>query len=572
MCDPCAAGGVLVLDEDVPAAASIQREPPLGKFIHELIANQTRHQRFDLADAEELTRVPFFYPAGWPEPGSGPYGALMVAPDSRRYRCPALVAYAFSDVHVLGADGIIMLADGVVKDTLAHVATWHDDSNVEELRDVDFVRLRQPMPVIRAVDDARYVIGYNGAWRNHGHWLPQCLPRLYAFTLLRRRYGDIKIALPPLPAGSAQARTVKLLGIEADQIYTVPANTAVHFASAILMPDFDIWDVSSFATAAADAVVAGLPTKHFPDLALPPKVYVRRTVAARRVANFDALKTILDRYGFVVRSFENMDFAAQIATMRSADYVISEHGAGTANVVFCRSGAAMLELFNPVCVQPAYWTLASRRGLEFAYLVGDHVAGDPDAPPTWDSAYDIAPDKLEAAIRAMLRVVPAPLANAPAASTPPGFHTLAHVGQVGDVRANPGEWIGVRGRAIEGFELRPLPELSRHNVRYRALLPDRNWSAWASAGDFCGSRGATRPLLGFEVRLSGRASELFELRCSAQFASRPGESVVADSLCGTPVDGPLEAMQVLVSQRLTSPPDQGDGDELKRRFPLRPGL
>ncbi len=405
--------------------SQIDQEPRIGRQIVQLAGDRRYVDFFPLDDAADLDRSPFFHPDR-PLAGLGPHGHLMVDPAFRRYRHDELVAYEFADVHVIGTDGIVVLDNGVVRDTLDSVGAWQPDSNVETVREREYLKLRRAMPVDRVVADGRYVIGFNGAWRNHGHWLPQCLPKLYAFTLLRRRFKDLKLVLPPLPEGSAQARTLDLLRIPRESVFTLAPNEVTCFASAILLPVFDIWTVTNFLSAAADAVIAALP----PDAAgappRPDKIYVHRTVPARRVANFEALRPLLARYGFAVVSFESMDFAEQVATMRAARHVVSEHGAGTANILFCREATRVLELFNPKCVQPAFWSIASRRGVDYGYVIGTHHPSEARPEPSWDSDYDVAPAALEDGIRATLRLPPraaqapatAPAAVAVAVPTP----------------------------------------------------------------------------------------------------------------------------------------------------------
>ena len=64
----------------------------------------------------------------------------------------------------------------------------------------------------------------------------------------------------------------------------------------------------------------------------------------------------------------------------------------------------MLELFNPACVQPAHWVMASMCDLEYGYVVGEHVAL-PHAPRAdWNTDYAVAPESLAQALQVMLAV------------------------------------------------------------------------------------------------------------------------------------------------------------------------
>ena len=371
----------------------IEQEPRVGRFLHDLVSERQYSDFFPLDDAADLGRPKPFFPDP-PEAGIGPFGQYMLNPAFRRYRTEAVAAYAFDNVQVIGADGVVILPSGVLRNTLDHLATALPESNIAAVRRGEYVRLRREMPVRPSAEAARVVIGFTGGWRQHSHWLAQCLPKLYAYTLLRRRFRDLKLALPALAPGSAQHRTLALLGIGADAVVTLAANEAASFASAIVLPNFDIWSIAPFAAQAAERLAAGIPQAP----ARPERVYIHRAGASAAVTNFAAVRALAERHGFTVHQFEGTELADQAAAMRAARLVIIEHGAGTSNLLFCRPGARVLELFNPYSVQPMGWSIAARRDTEYGYLIGQHSATPEHPEPGWHSAYEIDLDRLAAAI------------------------------------------------------------------------------------------------------------------------------------------------------------------------------
>jgi capsular polysaccharide biosynthesis protein len=63
--------------------------------------------------------------------------------------------------------------------------------------------------------------------------------------------------------------------------------------------------------------------------------------------------------------------AEQVRAFAEAEWVISPHGAGLANLAFASPGASVIEMFPPDYVQTCYWKLASAvPGLGYRYLVG----------------------------------------------------------------------------------------------------------------------------------------------------------------------------------------------------------
>jgi hypothetical protein len=116
---------------------------------------------------------------------------------------------------------------------------------------------------------------------------------------------------------------------------------------------------------------------------------------------------------------------------------------------------------------------------------------------------------------------------------------IVHVSGRGDQSGRFGEWIGERGPglAIEGFSVKVPDGLSADDIEYQALLGKGWLSPWASAGEYCGSRGMDLPILGVRLRLSEAAAKRFNVRASALFADGSergplpaGELVALDNL------------------------------------------
>lgn len=65
--------------------------------------------------------------------------------------------------------------------------------------------------------------------------------------------------------------------------------------------------------------------------------------------------------------------------------VISPHGAGLTNLVFCEPGTKVIELFPPASSFPCYWTMSEICQLDYYYLVGEF---NPECPNTIDDEID----------------------------------------------------------------------------------------------------------------------------------------------------------------------------------------
>lgn len=77
---------------------------------------------------------------------------------------------------------------------------------------------------------------------------------------------------------------------------------------------------------------------------LPKKILILRRGKTRGILNILMIKEALEKKGWVPVDLETIPFAHQIALFANADCIVAEHGAGLANLVWCRPGTKILEL------------------------------------------------------------------------------------------------------------------------------------------------------------------------------------------------------------------------------------
>jgi capsular polysaccharide biosynthesis protein len=96
------------------------------------------------------------------------------------------------------------------------------------------------------------------------------------------------------------------------------------------------------------------------------RLYVSREKAGRRrVLNEATLWPSLQAQGFQKTYLEDLSWAEQIAAFRDAKIVVAPHGAGLANLAFCRPGTRVVEFFNRAYFNPCFWRLAALAGLDY---------------------------------------------------------------------------------------------------------------------------------------------------------------------------------------------------------------
>jgi capsular polysaccharide biosynthesis protein len=81
----------------------------------------------------------------------------------------------------------------------------------------------------------------------------------------------------------------------------------------------------------------------------PLKSYIRRGRArnGRNVINEDALVDALKPLGFTSIALDDLSICEQALIFRKSQIVIGPHGAAFANIIFCRGGTRIVEIFSP---------------------------------------------------------------------------------------------------------------------------------------------------------------------------------------------------------------------------------
>ena len=107
----------------------------------------------------------------------------------------------------------------------------------------------------------------------------------------------------------------------------------------------------------------------------------------RRIENEGELWEALRGLGFERVEAAGMAVSEQARLFAGAEVVVGAHGANLTNVVFCPTGAHVIELFPPTYVIPPIWGLCSLKGLKYGYVVGEG-----EDFPTEEDRLDLLPN------------------------------------------------------------------------------------------------------------------------------------------------------------------------------------
>ncbi|NID10518.1 glycosyltransferase family 61 protein [Fibrivirga algicola] len=166
----------------------------------------------------------------------------------------------------------------------------------------------------------------------------------------------------PLFHTSFETELLQLLDVSPDRLFDT-RQYSVHFDRCILANN------SSWFYPAADDVLAlkGMVEARLQPIQAAPtkRLYISRS-GRRRVINEEELVAMLLQYDFEIIEDKPRSVAEQIELYRSASFIVGPHGASFANVLWCKPGTQLLELFAPN-YQPEYFRyLAQVLGIRYA--------------------------------------------------------------------------------------------------------------------------------------------------------------------------------------------------------------
>lgn len=110
--------------------------------------------------------------------------------------------------------------------------------------------------------------------------------------------------------------------------------------------------------------------KHQPAL---KRIYISRKHAQyRNVLNESEIEAILIPLGFRTVHLEKMTVLEQAQMFAQAEIIISPHGSGLTNLVFCQPNTTVIELFAPRYLRTDYWMVSQLLKLNHYYILGHY--------------------------------------------------------------------------------------------------------------------------------------------------------------------------------------------------------
>lgn len=212
---------------------------------------------------------------------------------------------------------------------------------------------------------------------NFYHWMIESFPKLH---LLQKSGFKVNkyIICNKMPY---QKQLLEIAGIKEEQIIWFDENTLVQ-ADELIVPDI----INNFRAFEFRGKLS-YNAKYIPNWIFdfynellylylkesePQKIFISREKANyRNIENENDLFEMLLTKGFKKVFLEDLSIIEQANLFHNAEFIVSPHGAGLTNLLFCKLNTKVIEIFPPTYLCNNQQLLARALNLDYAYIVCD---------------------------------------------------------------------------------------------------------------------------------------------------------------------------------------------------------
>lgn len=217
------------------------------------------------------------------------------------------------------------------------------------------------------------VLTNDSCQRNYYHWLIESASRLHLIEKSGFKVDKYIIN----NECKYQKRVLELLGIKREQILKIEPNRLIQ-ADKLIVPSIVNY-FEEIKTAKRDYfnakfvapwVIDFFREKFIPLVkeTEPKKVYISRKKASyRNVKNEEEVLACLRKQGFESYFLEDLDFLEQVELFYNASHIVSVHGAGLTNIMFCKDNTKVIEFFDPGYLYQGQQMIALINKLDYKY-------------------------------------------------------------------------------------------------------------------------------------------------------------------------------------------------------------
>ena len=199
---------------------------------------------------------------------------------------------------------------------------------------------------------------------NYFHWICQVIPRLKLLINDGVDLSTIKTFLIPPIKGPFVIESLKRIGISENQLVEQEKGIKYIFKNIIIPsePNRHI-HITDWSIEFINNLFKTNKKCKF------KKIYIHREKnKGGGISNQTELYSYLNKLNYKKVILENLTILEQAAIFKSAEIIISPHGASLANLIFCKKNTKIIELFSFNFFSPLYWNISNLLNLDYHYV------------------------------------------------------------------------------------------------------------------------------------------------------------------------------------------------------------
>ena len=203
------------------------------------------------------------------------------------------------------------------------------------------------------------------------HWMLDVLPRLEILRLSGIDLDSVDRFVVNYSDKPFQQETLSWLGIPPEKIISSDRTSFIQ-AEELIVPSFPgylDWVPYGTIRFLRQTFLANL---NLENSRYGTKIYISRDRAKhRKIINEKAVRELLTQQGFQIVYLEELNVLEQVALFAKARAILTPHGSGLTNLVFCSPKTKVIELFSPQYLRTDYWMISQELDLQHYYCLGE---------------------------------------------------------------------------------------------------------------------------------------------------------------------------------------------------------
>lgn len=210
---------------------------------------------------------------------------------------------------------------------------------------------------------------------NYYHWMFDVIPRILKMESLDAEVAFDRYLVLDLHEPTFKMETLEYFGIDQSKVCNVRSGDHLECERILLFERPLDCPVETDAIRSIRKFISPLKSSNHPKF-----VYLSRGNArTRRIENESELVAALEKLDFVCVRAEKLSFRDQVEVFHSARAIVAPHGAGLTNLIFCRKGSLVFEIFSTGYIRPDYALISEKCGLDYSFILnGEESDVDPE--------------------------------------------------------------------------------------------------------------------------------------------------------------------------------------------------